>query len=56
MSTFKKFSSCCAGFAILAAAIECFRQFMMTSPQEAESMKEKILLFLSPDNPRDYRG
>ena len=56
MSTFKKFSNCCAGFAIFTAVMECFCQFMTVSPDEVESMKERILLFFSPENPKDYRG
>ena len=56
MSTFKKFANGCAGFAVFSAIMECFCQFMTVSPDEVESMKEKILLFFSPDNPKDYRG
>ena len=56
MSSFKKFGNCCAGFVIFTAVMECFCQFMTVSPDEVESIKERILLFFSPENPKDYRG
>ena len=56
MSIFKKFANGCAGFVIFTAVMETFCQFMTVSPDEVESMKERILLFFTPDNYKDYRG
>lgn len=56
MSTFRKFTNCCAGFAVFIALMECFTQFMTVSPDELTSMKEKLLLFFSSENSKDYTG
>lgn len=56
MSTFRKFTNACAGFAAFYALMECFTQYMMVSPDDLPSLKEKLLLFFSSENPKDYTG
>lgn len=56
MSYFKRFTDFCAGFTAFYAIIYVFGQFMQYNPADAEGTKEKLKLFFSKENYRDYRA
>lgn len=53
---FKRFGDFCAGFAVFAALLFLFREFMIFRPTEvdAEGIKEKLTLFFSRDPIQGY--
>ncbi len=55
MNYFKRFSDFCAGFSAFCAAVYVFGQFMTYNPADAEGIIEKLKLFLSKENAKDYR-
>ena len=58
MSGFKKFTDVCGFFAAFSATVFSFTQYMAyRPPEEVESTKEKLKLFLSPhETGKDYRS
>ena len=54
---FKRFGDFCAGFAIFAALLFLFREYMIFRPtqEDAEGMREKLSLFFSDQVGREYQ-
>ena len=55
MSYFKRFTDCCAGFALFSALMYLFTQFMAYTPKEEVSSLEKLKLFFSDAPTKDYK-